>query len=1490
MIFLSGTNIIAQKNVANDSLKGFDSIDVKQFVVQNNLNSSEQSIYISKKKTEYKNLKYNILPQVSQNNKFTSSSNAIMAGNLDFEAGNLSGWATSTSTNQLSIPLQTCCISPTVNAIALNGGFDPNFGFSLNSPLGGNWVARLNPTSLIGQRYTSITNTLNVTASNNYIKIAAKYVLEVATHSCDAQPFINLKVTDLSGNVVIFNKFIQANESSFGSCNGSNFLSQTPGAANNVSYNYNNNWDVYCIDLSASIGNSVKIELAASECSYAGHGGYGYFDVINTAFSPTTNTVTINNNSYSVTSQPFNIGVCNSNTAIAIAPSAAASYTWFGTGINGLNTQSVQINQPGSYSVVSTMTNNNGCSNLNNNTSVNFTVGTISPINVTSSSTVSCGYTPVSFSLSGASNYSITSTSGYNNYTSFSNIIVTPTITSSFYINGFTSLGCSATQTINVAVAPIPTITILGNNFCAGNTGTMTATGADTYVWIDAAMTTTVSTTNQLIITPTASTAYYVIGTNTLTGCVKTNVVYTQVANTTLSVSSSPFICQGATITLYASGGISNTYTWSTGSTANGITLSPTVTTTYTLSSNNACGNISTPFTLTVQSLPSLSITGPTSICPNQTYTWVANGAYTYVFTGLAFATGPTFIATVNSNSTPYINLVGTDIYNCQSTTTLNLTILSSPTFSVNNPLSICLGNTVTLNASGASTYTWNTGANANSISISPTVNTCYSFTATGANGCIASWNNCVQVNNTTPTIVPIQSSYTACAGGAIYFSQNACCGNSFFVNNQYFSNYPFFYPPASGLYTLSVSNGCGSDQATFSLTVFPVPTASVSGIDSACYLSQVTLTLSGGTTYNCYNPSVGSFTTAGPLSTFTLANSGYISVQAVSANGCAGQYFNKYVKAIMPVFPYITPTSATVCAGSSIVLTATASAPSFTWSNNFIGNSVTLTPTTNTSITVSCTGTNGCLGTTYKNIFVIAIPTINAISSPTAICIGAATTLSVSGANSYTWSNNFIGNAQTVTPTVTGSYSVTGTATNNPCPATTTVNVIVNQLPLVGFNQPQYSLCSTQNAVITVTGAASYNIGPGPVYTFTLSNPSNSYTLQVIGYSSAGCQNTGSVAINVFPNPVIVAPSGTTCMGSPVTLTATGANTYTWSTGAFTDTITVNPTSFTTYAVMGADLNGCTNSQYTSVFVYSVPTLAVNASPSTICYGNSTYLTVSGSSTYTWSNGSNSTAFSITPTVSTVYTVSSFNSPCVVSKTIAVTVTTNTSIAITNTNICIGNSATLYASGINSYSWSTGSNNPSITITPTATTAYTLTGTDINGCVGTTVSTVTLNPLPTLTVSSTAPILCVGQLAVLTASGANTYTWVNLATGPSINVIPSTNTTYTIIGKDANNCVNSTTFTQSVTICTGMENLTLNQSSSIKIYPNPSKGIFNISCDCICDNSTLEVYNTLGQIIFKQKINSKNAEVDISQYAAGLYYLKVKTENGEEVIKIIKE
>jgi gliding motility-associated-like protein len=194
-----------------------------------------------------------------------------------------------------------------------------------------------------------------------------------------------------------------------------------------------------------------------------------------------------------------------------------------------------------------------------------------------------------------------------------------------------------------------------------------------------------------------------------------------------------------------------------------------------------------------------------------------------------------------------------------------------------------------------------------------------------------------------------------------------------------------------------------------------------------------------------------------------------------------------------------------------------------------------------------------------------------------------------------------------------------------------------------------------------------------------------------------------------------------------------------------------------------------------------------------TICPGTSTTLSAPpGEAAYLWSPGGQTTAnITVSPAVATTYTclVTSVSGPtCTSTLTYPVALYPAVTATSTSQTICSGSPATITATPSipgGTFSWAPGGQTtPSITVSPTVTTPYTCTYTDLNGCTATAVGTVTVTPLPITTVNS--PTVCAGQTANLTAGGATTYTWSAGATSTGVNTAtatPAATTTYTVTG-----------------------------------------------------------------------------------------------------------
>ncbi len=306
-----------------------------------------------------------------------------------------------------------------------------------------------------------------------------------------------------------------------------------------------------------------------------------------------------------------------------------------------------------------------------------------------------------------------------------------------------------------------------------------------------------------------------------------------------------------------------------------------------------------------------------------------------------------------------------------------------------------------------------------------------------------------------------------------------------------------------------------------------------------------------------------------------------------------------------------------------------------------------------------------------------------------------------------------------------------------------------------------------------------------------------------------------------------------------------------------------------------------------------NTPQVAVTANSQTICAGQSVNLTATGADTYLWNNGANTNAISVSPQVSTTYYVVGTNaaSGCTasVSQMINVNPSPVVSAVATKPTICAGESTNISAFGADSYIWSNNGNTPVITVSPSSSTSYTVIGSNSFGCTGNAVVSISVNPLPVVGVNSSNlnNLACVEDVTELTGTGAVSYQWnspTSLLIGSPVNVSPSSSTTYTLIGTDANGCKGSTTYQLNVTECVGLKDVTTT-ASGIKLYPNPSKGEFVIEINNKSVN-TVVVTDLTGRVLVNTTTQNEKTNIDLSNYANGVYYVKINT----EVIKVVKQ
>jgi gliding motility-associated-like protein len=683
---------------------------------------------------------------------------------------------------------------------------------------------------------------------------------------------------------------------------------------------------------------------------------------------------------------------------------------------------------------------------------------------------------------------------------------------------------------------------------------------------------------------------------------------------------------------------------------------------------------------------------------------------------------------------------------------TSNVTIGAPPTPTVNNA-TICAGNTATLTATGGVSYLWSTGATTTSITTGTAGN--YTVTATNAGGCTATASGTVTVN---PLPTPTVTSAAACAGNTATITASG--GLSYLWSTG--ATTTSITTGTAGIYTVTATdvNTC-SATASGTITINPLPTPTVNNA-TVCAGNPATLTATGGSSYLW---STGAATTS-----ITTGTAGIYTVTASDINSCSATASGTITVNALP-----TPTvnNATVCAGTNATLTATGGT-GYQWSTG----AVTATITTGTAgiYTVTATNAAGCTATASGTVTVNPLPTPGVTSA--AACAGNTATITASGGLSYLWSTG--ATTTSITTGTAGIYTVTATDVNT-CSATASGTITINPLPTPTVNNA--TVCAGNTATLTATGGSSYLWSTGAATTSITTGTAGIYTVTASDINSCSATASGTVTVNPLPTPS--ATSATVCSGDNATLTASGGVGYLWSTGDVTPSITTATAGI--YTVTATDINGCTATATGTVQLNPLPT--PTATSATVCAGNSGTLTASGGVSYLWSTGDVTAGISVS--TAGIYTVTATDgNGCSATASGTLTVNPLPTPGVNNPAVCTGNNATLTATGGVSYQWSTGDLTQSIT-TATAGT-YTVTATDANGCSATASGTVTLNPLPVVSVNTT-PAVCTtasGTAIAIVSSGTPGYGYAwSAQAGTDDTLSGLTAGTYTVLVTDVNGC-----------------------------------------------------------------------------------------------------
>lgn len=821
----------------------------------------------------------------------------------------------------------------------------------------------------------------------------------------------------------------------------------------------------------------------------------------------------------------------------------------------------------------------------------------------------------------------------------------------------------TATVTVNITQPPsalsasIPSSTNLAcNGVCTGS-ATVSASGGTagyTYAWAPSGGTGTTASA--------LCAGGYTVTVTDANGCTTTqSVSITQPTAVTATATSTPSSCSGNTgsATVSPAGGTPGyTYSWNpsgqTTATATNLAPGPYV---VTVTDANGCSTTAN-VTVSTTSGPTASLqssgdvscfggsNGTASVnvsggSPGYTYSWAPSG-------GTA--------STANNLAAGNYTCTVTDQAGCVTTQIVAITEPPQLTATSSSAQTACVNSgSATANPSGGAgsyTYAWSpTGGTAqteNNLGVGT-----YTCVITDLNGCTTSITATVTLANQI-TVGVSATSQTVCAGTTTTLTGSGAVNYTWQPGGQTTGSIAVA-PSTSTTYTLIGTDGSNcADTTTFLVDVNPSPTVGVvASPPSICQGDSVQIGAAGADTY-LWLP--GNQTTA-VITDYPASTTTY-TIIGTDSLGCSD---TTTVTVTVNATPIITASASTdtACTGAAVTLTGSG-ATTFNWMpGNLSGSSVTVNPTSNTTYTV--VGLNGVCGdTTTIDVAVLPGPNISVTSANDTVCQGSPSTLTASGAQSYVWSSGGTNASETVTPTSTTTYTVTGTDANG-CTATTTQQVVVNTPAAINVSGTN-TICNGSTTTLTASGGVSYVWSTTATSAAITVSPTTSQTYSVVGTDANGCTNSTTYSVTVVPPPTANASGNTSsCVGSPVTLTATGGGTYTWSSGGTTATEVVSPTSTTTYTVVVSN-GACNDTATITVNVSAGPT--VNAgNDTTINFGGSANLSANGGGTYSWTptndldNPSSANPVA-TPSVTTVYLVTVTDSNgCASVDTVTVTV-----------------------------------------------------------------------------------------------------------------------------------------------------------------------------------------------------------------------------------------
>lgn len=954
--------------------------------------------------------------------------------------------------------------------------------------------------------------------------------------------------------------------------------------------------------------------------------------------------------------------------------------------------------------------------------------------------------------------------------------------------------------------------------------------------------------------------------------------------NMTVEVPEEVLVCFGQPVTLTATSYEQAVLEWSTGDIGNTITAFPFTNNTYSVTATLGSCEVTESVDVTVKvmevelGLDTFACSGNDMVIEAQgtfggSYQWEHQGVNTF---------GNNILTLENLNTPSTVHVTITDSNGCTATDDVNIGIRQSPDVFTGRNASICQGDTTFLQAFGATDtqeYEWNTGDTGDLIYVGPMNTTTYEVSLT-ENGCTDV--SFVTVEVFASAFVEIVTDSIVCEGEEVIIETQGSDGDfnwstgettpnitvtpdefeTFGVTvttmgNCFWEDEITFVPYTSTIDIGEDVNICSGEtvnlqvdgffdsvlwsngETTADINVTPTETTTYSATTtfrSCSAIDEVTIFVDESLDVNlgdditiCRGESVElSANAVGQYQWDTGDNSSSITVSpfatrtykvTVTSGSCIGTDEITVIVSQEPAFIEIT-TNPLFCLGQELTIETNSSPGNVEWSTGETTPNINILPLNGQVYTVTTTNSNGCTASTSINFEAFADNQIN-LGEDKEICIGEDLTLEIEGEfETAIWSNNSQDEVITVSPLSTTTYSVTTTL--NGCESTDEITINVIDIINIDLGE-DLSTCKDEPVVLSVDNVSGN-------FTWSTQQTGNSITVfpsettsYTVTVTSGNCQATDEITINVEEVFINIIGDENYCPGESITLnTDSSVGEYEWSTGTSENAITVTPSPGIEYSVTVTSPNGCSATD--NIILNPVDADAVNLGPDKeICEGGTTTIELSGNfDSIEWGDGSTGNNIQVSPTNTTIYSVTATIGNCTNTDEITVNVVQNFSVFLgPDQVICDGESITLSTNSGGEFLWSTTETTPTIEVSPGAPQSYSVTVTS-GLCSASDEIRIDVEETPEVVINGD-PQICIGETTEIMADGPDgEYIWNNGMIVPTISITPAPDETYVVTFTSPNGCTTTENFTfesfsinsidlgEDISVCPG-EEVTIN-------------------------------------------------------------------------------